>query len=855
MPVIKIENFGGEMPSVSARALPDAAAQENSNLFAGTTEFRPLKSDLSVGVSVSSAKSLYRIDPSQPWITSTQERSYVRGQINGEVNKRTYYSINSPGQPPRALDATGEDRLLGVPTPAKPVVTVTAVDEVTWDEADAWLRSDDGAPAIRRAIAANRMPSDVSQYFQAGVPLAGAYSAHGLLLPTNALVPASLRERIYCMFGTINAASLFPSVAGIIYATRIASELGAVIGGEAIIYVPIAAAPYKFQANVATLDPVLAAIKGPDGTTGLLNRGMIDAIKGHAEAILNPDNYAKNERDELNDLVRAFAAAVAEATFARPAAPAKETFTYSDVSVTPPVTRDVSKKPTGPQYDAVSDGVGGEGGNISYVYSTAWRNYDAAVAAYEAAATGHEVQQAETLRGGEDTLRKLVDMQHRAMSLLQQIEAKGIALWRRISEQASEIESLISTLGGVSRLVPYAVTRQTDTRFYLVTFVTDWGEESAPSPVSDLVEVDQNDTIAINRPAVASAVSYNSRHIVAWRVYRSNVGSDSAAFQYVGEADVATATLADAVPAAALGEVLPTTTWMEPPSLRGMVGMPNGVMAGFTGNTVAFCEPYTPYAWPVAYQITTEYPIVGMGAFGQTLFVGTTGNPYFITGSDSASMSALKMESNQSCSSARSIASVQGGVLFASPDGLCVADAAGVKVITQGIYTREDWQALSPSTMFAAEHEGIYYLFYNNGAKGCLAFDLASKKLGRVSLQADAAFNDLVSDTLYVANGTSILAIFGGATRRTARWKSKRMTMPAQAGMAWLKVYGDQTPDAPVTLRLYGDGALAHTATVTNINPQRLPPGRWLEFEVDVESQSRVTRVVIAGSTQELQAV
>lgn len=184
-----------------------------------------------------------------------------------------------------------------------------------------------------------------------------------------------------------------------------------------------------------------------------------------------------------------------------------------------------------------------------------------------------------------------------------------------------------------------------------------------------------------------------------------------------------------------------------------------------------------------------------------------------------------------------------------------MADATGVKVITQGLYTREDWQALSPSTMFAVEHEGIYYLFYNNGAKGCLAFDLASKKLGRVSLQADAAFNDLVSDTLYVANGTSILAIFGGATRRTGRWKSKRMTMAAQTGMAWLKVYGDQDADKPVTLRVYADGALRHTATVTNTAPQRMPPGRWLEFEVDIESQARLTKVVLAGSTQELQSV
>lgn len=62
MAVIKIDNFGGELPSVSPRALPPDAAQENRNLFMGVSEFRPLKTDASVGASVTAAKSIYRID-------------------------------------------------------------------------------------------------------------------------------------------------------------------------------------------------------------------------------------------------------------------------------------------------------------------------------------------------------------------------------------------------------------------------------------------------------------------------------------------------------------------------------------------------------------------------------------------------------------------------------------------------------------------------------------------------------------------------------------------------------------------------------------------------------------------------
>ena len=146
------------------------------------------------------------------------------------------------------------------------------------------------------------------------------------------------------------------------------------------------------------------------------------------------------------------------------------------------------------------------------------------------------------------------------------------------------------------------------------------------------------------------------------------------------------------------------------PYLRGLVGMPNGIMAGCIDNTVAFCEPYVPYAWPVEYQVTTEFPVVGMAVFDQTLFVGTAGNPYFVTGAHSASMSAQKLDSNQACASRRSVVGVQGGVLYASPDGLCLASARGVEVVSRQLIARKDWQAMQPASMFAAEHEGVYYL-------------------------------------------------------------------------------------------------------------------------------------------------
>lgn len=172
----------------------------------------------------------------------------------------------------------------------------------------------------------------------------------------------------------------------------------------------------------------------------------------------------------------------------------------------------------------------------------------------------------------------------------------------------------------------------------------------------------------------------------------------------------------DAVKSAQLAEALGTTTWLPPPEdLRGLTSMANGVMAGYFGNTVCFSEAYTPYAWPVEYQIVVDYPVVAVAAFGQSLFVGTRGSIHVISGSDPSSMSDQLLTGGQSCVSARSVVALDGGVLFASPEGVCMADSNGVKVLTAALFTREDWTKLVPSSMVGMLHDGSYYFMYDKG--------------------------------------------------------------------------------------------------------------------------------------------
>lgn len=409
------------------------------------------------------------------------------------------------------------------------------------------------------------------------------------------------------------------------------------------------------------------------------------------------------------------------------------------------------------------------------------------------------------------------------------------------------LENIYAELA-INAKLPATEDRVIDSRYYVYTYITDRGEESAPSPVSDLVECDQNDTVDISITTPPSG-----RYIDKWRFYRSNTGANDAAFQFLAEGVVSTLSGTDSAKSSDLQEVIPSITWAEPPEqLQGLTGMPNGVMAGFFGNTVAFCEPYVPYAWPVEYQISTEHPVVAMASFGQTLVVGTRGAPYYISGADSASMSSVKMDSRQSCVSDRSMISVGGGVVYSSPDGICFADGQGIRVATEGIFSREEWQALVPSSVVCAFHDGVLYIHTQSGVTYTL--HLATNKLSTVSLDAPTTlYVDNITDKLYAASGTKIVSIATATSRREATWKSKRFVLPQPVPFAWLVIESDFA--APLTVKWYGDGVLRHTATVSSRLPVRLPAGVYLEHELEITGTSTWNSITIASSTTELQGV
>jgi hypothetical protein len=441
---------------------------------------------------------------------------------------------------------------------------------------------------------------------------------------------------------------------------------------------------------------------------------------------------------------------------------------------------------------------------------------------------------------------------------------------RIVAKFADDLASFYDS-ENIDAQLPELVVRTPQDRFYIFTYVDDWGQESAPSPVSEVAEVDQNDEVSLTFPSHPTG-----RNIVGFRLYRSSTASSSTAYQSLISKNEAYAELdergefkyykisvtagVDDAKDTELREVCPTADyfnaifWSEPPeNMRGLVGLPNGILAGFFDNTVCFSEPLHPYAWPTAYQMSCEHPIVGLGVFGQTLVVMHQGGVDYMGGADSVSMSAQRNISLQACVSARSIVSVEGGVLFASPDGLCMASDGGVQIVTEGHFTAADWRALNPSQCIGAFHEGTYYALLGSTI---YMLNLPTRKLVTFSPSGSvsAMHVDRLTDSLYYTTGTSIVKAFGSASKRTALAKSKVFIMPKHEPLAWLQVDSEEAFGV-VTVRWYGDGVLRHTSTVTSSEPVRLPPGRYREHEVEIESSLTLAVVTLASTTEELQSI
>lgn len=454
----------------------------------------------------------------------------------------------------------------------------------------------------------------------------------------------------------------------------------------------------------------------------------------------------------------------------------------------------------------------------------------------------------------------------------------------------------------------------TQTRLYVYTFVTDFGEESEPSPVSDDIDWQNGQTVDLSGfedPA--------TRNITKQRIYRSQTGiSGGTQLYFIAERAVSTSDYTDDIDPEDFQEPLPSLNWNPPPDdLEGLVSLPNGMMAGFVGKDIYFCEPWRPHAWPEGYILTVDYEVMGLGSFGNTLAIATKGQPYVAQGTAPENMILQEIEESLPCINKKSVQDLGYAVAYGSHEGLVLVTSGGPRLITQQMMSRQDWQRLNPDTMVCGQFEGSYYASYfytdDDGVehRGTIIIDLTGQEpfLKRLAVRAQAFHHSITDGALYYLRDGSVYELDASGKPNTAlNWKSKEFVLPrptnfgailveaydvlSDAEIAAIEdeadqvkadnqaildtgfiggtlnggpvgaytVNGDKLEVPPsvsqfTTVTIYADGDLV--ASVDSVNEMRRLPSGFLSriWEVEVASDMRISQIAMATTAAELMEV
>lgn len=448
-------------------------------------------------------------------------------------------------------------------------------------------------------------------------------------------------------------------------------------------------------------------------------------------------------------------------------------------------------------------------------------------------------------------------------------------------------------------------TTPVESRAYVYTWVSAYGEEGPPSPASTVTSGNANGTwtVTVTRPTNSEAAARNLKFVNIYRAVTTTSGT--ASYFYVGQISIGTTTYADSAVNVSANNLLQSTFWDPPPSdLKGIISLPNGIIAGFRSNEIYFTEPYRPHAWPVTYSLAVDYPIIGLGVVGQTLMVLTAVSPYAVTGVNPASMSMSRIAQIEPCSSRGSIVSTPAGVIYATPSGLAVALPGGVQVVTRNLVSKDKWQdLLKIATLRGAALGNDYYCWGSSqgvtfqtdafqqdafqvpddtgGFTGALV-DLNDARIAYNKLTGTIPKFNVISDVwtdeilLLVDSKIYWLDISTSRSRDPYKWRSKVFTMPKRLSLEAMRVWFDLYPDSPELnpvrntnliqtlqpnqwglVRVYADDKLVMCRELRSDGElMRLPSGfKASTYQIEIEARVLISSIEVSSSAKELMNV
>lgn len=269
-----------------------------------------------------------------------------------------------------------------------------------------------------------------------------------------------------------------------------------------------------------------------------------------------------------------------------------------------------------------------------------------------------------------------------------------------------------------------------------------WVEESAPSPVSNaLSPAAQQVDVTVPNGALTVA-DYGITHK---RLYRLVSGE----YLFVTEVAVGTGTANDNAATVDLGDAIDTTDDLPwPDGVIGFIRLPNNCIAGHKDNVVYISEPNKPHATRLVNQYVMNSEIVGLGNVDTTIVAITIWKPEIGRGKDPAGYDFVAQAGSFPCSSARSIASSELGVFWATTRGLALSDGVTVDICTSDFISRKEWkEQFRPDTIHGTVHDGRYYGWYETGV------DVNGNPVGAGFIvdRSEAAFMSQMGEYVYAA--------------------------------------------------------------------------------------------------------
>lgn len=421
---------------------------------------------------------------------------------------------------------------------------------------------------------------------------------------------------------------------------------------------------------------------------------------------------------------------------------------------------------------------------------------------------------------------------------------------------------------------------------YVYRFINDVGEASAPSLASQVVVRPDGGAVIVTTPTTTpSGTGAYFPGAVTKQIYRSVTGATGSAYIFVAEIPLATADYNDVFDDSDIAdnEVLDSEDWDLPPAgMQGIMALPNGLMSGFVGNQLCLSVSGHPHAWRVQDRHPTDTDIVATRNIDNTIVIGTKSFVYTATGNSNDSYSMSMPGASQACLSKEGMRFLDGvGVVFPSPDGwqACAGSAGNVVNITEGVFKKTQWEALTPSSIIAVVYDGML-IWFSTGQTPDSGYmlDVRPNGAGLVSLSfhAKAAHADPLTDNLYLVldamnepteaalpvastapsvGSTPFKTIYQFDAHATNLlrflYRGKLHLTPYPATLPFGQV---QAPEfSNLVMRTYGNGALVQTKRVTDAREFQVPALATRDsYEVEFVGTSTVRTGQLAEDPMEL---